>query len=312
VPELTVQVASAGVPATDEVGGLDPTLAFTHHGVALGGNGAQLTGECPFCGKEKLSVEAATGLWRCFVCGRDGNPLEFLRQLWAACDAATNGWARKLADERGLMDAATVTAWGACKSVVDGGWLVPGYNVRGELTQLYCRRQVRGSDGAWSQVLLPTPGVWEPGRVHALHMPSMDFDPARQSWWFAEGPWDGMALWEVGRQARRVENSDAIEVTGNPAASVLAGANVLAVPGCTTWRDDWTEACRGKDVYLPYDNDHPLESGAKAGADGVRRIAGKLAGVAASVSWVSWGGGGYDASLPDGFDVRDALVRGLP
>lgn len=291
----------------------DHAAAFAHHGCDLAERGEQLVGGCPFCGKDKLSVEAATGLWRCFVCGRSGNPLEFIRQLHAASVAASGGWHRELATDRKLLHAATAEAWGACKSVVDGGWLVPGYSVRGELTQLYCRRQVKDErDGTWSLVLLPTPGVWGSGKSHALHMPVGDFDPARKTWFVMEGPWDGMAFWEIARQTRR--EGDAMQVTGNHAASMLSDANVLAVPGCTTWRDDWTEACRGKDVVLMYDNDHPVERNGVTtmpGADGVKRIAGKLAGVAASVSWVCWGGGGYDASLPSGFDVRDVLAKGL-
>lgn len=309
MPELS----TATQPVQDTQDAADHTLAFAHHGVHLDDHSGQARGDCPFCGKaDKLTIEAATGLWRCFVCGRSGNPLEFVRQLHAASVAASNGWSKELASERGLMDTGTVEAWGACKSVVDGGWLVPGYNTKGELTQLYCRRQVQGSDGAWSNVLLPTPGVWEAGKSHALHVPAGDFDPARQQWWFAEGPWDGMAFWEVARQARR--EGDTIEVTGNPAASMLSNANVLAVPGCTTWRDEWTQACRGKDVFLLYDNDHPRDNNGTvtmAGADGVRRVAGKLAGVAASVNWIEWGGGGFDATLKNGFDVRDALTRGM-
>ena len=293
--------------------GEDHAQAFAHHGLDLTeGRGGQLDGACPFCAADKFTVEAATGLWRCWVCSRTGNPLEFLRVLWKASDAATNGWGKKLAEDRRLLDQATVTAWGACRSVVDGAWMVPGYNTRAELVQLYRRVQVQGKDQSWSWRLLPTPGVWESGKAHALHMPTGDYDPKRQTWYVAEGPWDGMAFWEVARQAR--SNGAPLEVTGNPSHSVIADANVVAVPGCSVWRGEWTEAVRGKDVVLLYDNDHPRDCNGvvtMAGRDGVVRVCGKLAGAARSVSYLAWGGGGFDASLADGFDVRDALTRGM-
>lgn len=296
-------------------GAPDYTTAFAHHGVELSERGSQATGDCPFCGKhDKLSVEVATGLWRCFVCGRSGNPLEFLRQLHETSAAGTEaGWAAKLAVERGLMHADTVVAWGACRSAADGGWLLPGYSTCGDLTQLYCRRQVKNErDGSWRWVLLPTPGVWESGRSHALHMPRADFDPDRKQLYVCEGPWDGMALWEVMGRARW--GGERPSVTGVASESLLAGANVLAVPGCTTWRGEWTEMCRGRDVVLLYDNDHPKTNGGTTstpGADGMRRVAGKLAGAAASVSWLRWGEAGYDSAIASGFDVRDWLTKGV-
>lgn len=288
MPELT--------KATTDDDTTDCCRAFVHHGVELEERGRQLYGDCPLCGAGgKLTVASESGLWRCFVCGRSGNPLEFLRHLHAASVTGSAGWYGELAKDRGVS-AATVEAWGCCRSAVDGCWMVPGYSVRGELAQLYRRVEVQDEDGgAWRKVLLPTPGVWPDGRAHALHMPVGDYDQDRQVMWFAEGPWDGMALWGAARSCGQ-----------------LADANIVAVPGCTTWQDAWTEACRGRDVVLPYDNDHPHDRSGTvtmAGRDGVRRICGKLAGVARSVSWVEWGGGGYDATLPDGFDVRDALTR---
>lgn len=294
-------------------GGEGPCRPFIHHGVELAAKGRQREGACPFCGKSKFSVEAETGLWRCWVCSRTGNPLEFLRQLWEASDKTTDdGWLRKLRQDRDLLDHMTLQQWGVCRSVVDGAWLVPGYGVDGNLHQLYRRTQTRKADGSWTWTLLPTPGVWPEGKSHGLHMASMDFDAGRSHVLVCEGPWDGMALWEVARQAKRV--GDSLELTGNPAASILADANVVAVPGCTTWHDSWTEMCRGKVVTLMYDNDHPRDNNGvltMAGHDAMRRVAGKLAKAARVVQFLRWGEAGHDASLSDGHDVRDALSKGL-
>lgn len=300
----------------------EPTLRpYRHHGVTLEERGGgQATAGCPFCGRDgKLSVEVESGLYRCLVCASSGNPLTFLRTLWERSDATTNGQAKELADDRGYLDRSTLTAWGVARSISDGSWLVPGYSVEAgkpRLDQLYRRTRMKKKE-AWTWSLLPTPGVWPDGKAHALHMPSMDFDPGRPCIMVFEGPWDAMAFWEVARQTKRNDDGS-FDFTGNPACSVIADSNVVAVPGCNVWRPEWTELCRGKAVTLFYDNDHPREhpegSGnfTMAGHDGAKRVAGLIGAVAASVTWLQWGGGGFDGTLPSGFDVRDWLVKGVP
>ncbi len=76
---------------------------YAFHGVALeyAAGAKQATGDCPFCGRAgKLTIEAATGLWKCWVCAAGnsrggGNLLTFLRLLWDRSDAATNGASKR-------------------------------------------------------------------------------------------------------------------------------------------------------------------------------------------------------------------------
>lgn len=285
--------------------------AFTHHGVELHEHNNQHDGQCPFCTADKFTVQTDTGVWRCWVCGRAGNPLEFLRQLYEASIATTDeGWLRKLADDRKLMNTTTLRSWGACKSAVDGAWMLAGYDIYGKLAQLYRRVQTQNSSGAWSWKLLPTPGVWPEGRAHALHVASIN--PEASIVYFFEGPWDAMAFWEVATRAKRVD--DALEQTGSLESSLLSDANVFGVPGCTVWQEFWTELCRGKDVVFFYDNDHPRENNGvitMAGWDGMKRAAGKVIKAANSISVLQWGEGGFDSQLANGFDVRDALTKGM-
>ncbi len=278
---------------------------YIHHGVQLdtrsGSNHA--VGECPFCGKSKFSVEVATGLWRCLVCGAGtdrggGNALVFLRLLHAASVRATpEAFLREVAADRRLLDPATVAAWGVCRSVVPPHpWLVPGYSPDGRLDQIYRRAWVReaGRPGGGSWRLLPTPGVWPEGRGHALHLPAGDYDTAgRSHFYVCEGPWDGMALWELSSRSEDV--------------------NTIAVPGCQQWRDDWSEMLRGKHVTLMYDSDHPVASALAQGRtvtpgyDGMVRVAKRLSGIAGSVRWLRWGPDGFDPTRPSGWDVRDEM-----
>ena len=273
---------------------------FAHHGVHLEIHGGHAVGDCPFCGRDgKFSVAVDTGLWRCFVCGSGtknggGNPLVFLRLLHERSSACVGPAVAALSTDRKLLDLATLPSWGVCQSVVDGAVLVPGYGTDGALDQLYRRVWVRGcahQGGSWR--LLPTPGVWPEGKVHALHLPPGDFDLARDTIDVCEGPWDGMAMWEVMH------------------GSGLAHTTVVAVPGCNVWRDEWTELCRGKHVRLWFDSDHPrvhFGHTSRAGFDGMYRVARRLSGAAASVQWLRWGKEGWDETRPSGWDVRDFLT----
>lgn len=318
-------------PTTPTNGSLPNQLRpYTHHGVELAVRSSHGVGDCPFCGKDnKFSVDITTGLWRCFVCGSGtsaggGNALVFLRLLherslartfgiqdasagrdggigrppYPARDrVSTNGvgpnsaippFVATVAADRRLLDPATISGWGVCQSAIDNTWLIPGYGPDGKLDQLYRRTWVEGK-----YLLLPTPGVWPEGKVHALHLPVGDFDRARSIINVCEGPWDGMAMWET--------------VGSRP------DCNIIAVPGCNVWRDEWTEMCRGKHVVLWYDSDHPLEEALRQGRtvrpgfDGMCRVAKRLSGVAASVKFIRWGSEGYDPDKPTGWDLRDHL-----
>lgn len=305
----------------------DRTRPYTFHGISLTPRGSHAVGDCPFCGREgKFSVDVSTGLWRCFVCGAGtasggGNALTFLRLLHECSLPRTPGnrdaiagrngvvghppgrnghrpansgvddFLAAVASDRRLLSADTPAAWGVARSTIDGSWLVPGYGTDGKLDQLY-RRSRLGRE----QKLLPTPGIWLEGKVHALHLPAGDFDPSRPNISVCEGPWDGMAMWEV--------------VHPRP------DCNVIAVPGCNVWRDEWTELCRGKHVTLWFDSDHPVKEAlnqgrtVRPGLDGMCRVAKRLSGVAASVRFIRWGKEGYDPDRPTGWDVRDSLAQG--
>jgi ribosomal protein L37AE/L43A len=273
---------------------------YRHHGVDLSIKGSHAVADCPFCGREgKWSVEVATGLWRCFVCaeGTDkggGNAMVFLRLIHdIAVKSTDDAFREAVSTNRRLSNPGTVSSWGVCRSPIDRSWLVPAYGIDGSLHQLYKRFFIKGK---W--LLLPTPGVWPDGKAHGLHLPAGDFKPKRTAIVICEGPWDGMALWECHPE-------------------VWGDANIVAVPGCKTWQDDWSELCRGKHVTILFDSDHPRTHVGRTfrdGYDGVRRLAFKLSGIASSIRWLKWGTDGYDPDRPSGWDIRDELsgMPGLP
>lgn len=281
------------------------TRAYTFHGIQLEASGAavgHMVGTCPFCGREgKFSVDCDTGLYQCWGCKAGGNPMIFVRTLYervfAAAVSHTPTTFATIAQDRRLCNPATVRAWGVCADS-GGVWLVPGYNPEGRLDQVYRRTRIMHK-GRWEYRLLPTPGLWPEGKAHMLHMPVAggDWDATHERVVICEGPWDAMAYWEVLHATKATDT------------------NVIAVPGCNVWRDEWTAMCAGKDVVIAFDSDHPRElvagSGnvSRAGYDGVVRIAKRLNGAAKSVQWLQWGPDGYDATRPDGWDVRDHLSR---
>jgi hypothetical protein len=285
---------------------------YLFHGVELRINGKQASGDCPFCGRDgKFGVEVETGLWNCFVCkeGNEkggGNSSVFLRKLWEVSDAATSDYS-ELSEERRLLYPDTLLHWQVSQSLTTGKWLVPGFGSKGALNQLYQYTEVNGK-----MRLLPTPTHGH--QLHGLNL----FDPTKQTMYICEGPWDGMALWEVLRQAKLNDVGDLV-ATANEERSLAADANVLAVPGCNVFFETWLPLFAGKHVVLMFDNDHPRKNEATgrdvepAGLVGMQRIAKILAAAKQppeSIRYLCWGDNGVDLTLPGGFDVRDALTGG--
>lgn len=264
-------------------------------------------GTCPFCDKPKLYGAPDTGQWQCKVCGRQGNALTFVRELWeissSSCVQLT-----VLATERRINESALV-AWGVRFSTTCGAYVVPGFDATGKLMQLYKRSRVYHK-GEWVWRLLPVPGLWPDGKSHALHMAPGDLDAGRSEVYLCEGPWDGAAWWAAGGAYKRTSDPAVLDPTGSRSASILSDANVFAQPGCGVFKDSWMPLFRDKRVVLCQDSDHPVERHGKvttAGRDAAERTARLLKGVAKSVDWVRWGEAGFDPDKPSGHDVRDEL-----
>lgn len=295
-----------------------PTTLKTYasHGVDLteSSDGRQATGECPWCGKPgKFSVNVETGIWKCWSCqtGTDrggGNARTFVQLLFDRASAADEDLLAGLAESRSLLTTSGLAEWGVVQSPLTREWVVPGYDADGRVCQAY--RYTNGVGG--KKVLAGTAslpvGLFGPSALSGLK--------AASTVYVCEGPWDGVALWEV--LVRTKDVNGRLTVTGSRSASLAKDSVVVAVPGAGSFRDEWAEAFAGKKVVLMYDSDHPRTNAGKktvgAGPAGARRTAGVLGSSPtppAVVRRVEWGPDGYDPDLPSGFDVRDALVNGL-
>jgi hypothetical protein len=286
---------------------------YTFHGVDLAYKPGEkeALGDCPFCSREgKFSVDVETGVYRCFVCmtGTDnggGNATVFIRKLFEVSDAATTpADYAYLANHRRLMKPDTVMQWACCRSITTGDFLVPGYSIDGKLQNLY-----RYIEGAERSTLYPTPTL-----NHHLHGVNL-FDKHRDIIYLCEGPWDAMALWEVLEQTKSDDEGN-LSPTANVGASLLSLANVLAVPGCSTFLKSWLPLFQGKTVCIMYDSDYPRKNAQTgkplqpAGHYGMMRVVQMLKESPtppASIHGLVWGKDGYDPVLPDGTDLRDIL-----
>lgn len=317
---------------------------FICHGLELDikgeGDGAQGWGDCPLCGGEgKFCVAVSSGKWDCKRCKKSGNIYTFLRELHKVSLTATTAEDYKgLARERKLLFSDTPKHWGLVKSVLNDDWLVPGYAADGKLNNLYrytlVRRQNRKT-GKWESAyeLRCTDGL-----THYLHGVNL-YDKKKPNVYLCEGPWDGMALWEILRHSV-IKDTKIVSQVPMKNPNNLTNSNVLAVPGSGVFFGSWVSLFSQKIVHLIYDSDYdsinrvnnkPIPNSA-AGYNGMKRAYSVMHGSAdttttakpvsnkspvanlalppAEVRYIHWGANGYDPDLPDGYDIRDHFSPG--
>lgn len=266
---------------------------FLFHKLELSwGESKEANGDCPFCSKEKrFYVNTETGLWNCRVCGTNGNAISFLRKLYEESLEGQSNY-EELAVERRIK-ADTIRKWGLVQSLVDNEWMAPTFTKVGaeiKLSNLYRYSPVGGK-----RRLIGTSNFSH--GLFGLHL----FDPTKPCIHLVEGPWDGMA-WEdaLGSKLSRRE--------------MLKTTNLLAVPGCETFKDEWITLFTGKEVIIFFDNDHPKPN--RKGVlqephayKGCKKVAKLLSNVTDSIKVLQWGVEGYDPILPSGCDLRDILTN---
>ena len=269
----------------------DSLRPYTFHGVGK---------DCPMCGHGRGFNPTKDGVYHCFSCGVKGNAITFVRWLHDESEKRTKTVDYlSLMKDRRLLNPDTLMAWGVVRSVLTGDWLVPGYKIDGTLYQLYRYMIIDGRKKLW-----PTPTLGH--QLHGVNLFSRD----KPEVYICEGPWDAMTLWEVLGQTKRGEKG--VTTTANRERSMLSRANVLAVPGCNVFKEEWLSPFAGKEVYLVYDSDYPRKDQGPAGYGGMKRVAKLLLGAREGpkrVKYISWGKGGFDPLLPSGYDVRDALSK---
>lgn len=289
-----------------------------------------VTGDCPFCGKEKrFNVTLKDGLWRCPSCNSGtakggGNVYTFLRVLHnQSMRSTTEQDYKALAAEFTLLYPDTLRAWGLCRSIIDGVWLAPAYNVQngtydgGKICTLYRYANYGGPKKRW--------GVTT-GLGHGLHGPDLPTPVGGVQVtkhqktgpvYRCEGLKDGMALWEILLRCKRDDEGNLLP-TGNEGASLLHDCSVIAVPGCGIFQPSWAAVSAGRVDCSLYHNDHPKERPIKSGRfvqpglDGTQHaldVISRATSPPRECKYLRWGETTYhDPDLPDGYDIRDHLA----
>jgi ribosomal protein L37AE/L43A len=273
-------------------------------------------GVCPFCDKEKFFVSQETGMFNCRSCNEGneqggGNIYTFLSKLYTEFNTASTSDYRDLAKQRNVR-IGTLKRWGCALSPITDEWILPTYNPEGKLSNVYRYATFKDQDtDKLYKRLIGTPTL-----NHQLFgfNPSM-WKARKPDLFVCEGPWDGMALREV-----LGECTPDFDYTEEPKETYLNRSNVIAVPGCGTFKPYWAKIFKNKNVIFIYDNDHP-RGNKKTGKmqkpaawSGLKRAVNTVATSRykpKSLLVVQWGSQGYDLDLPNGFDLRDQLDRKL-
>lgn len=292
----------------------DPLRPFEFQGLEpqVTNGGREALCECPWCGKEKLSIslrKGKEGLARCLgPCQTGWNISSFLQEFHKLAFETTP--ASKLLelslDRR--IPVQVLRKWEIALNPINDRWMIPGYNPSGVLCNLYKRTRL-SEKGEWVWKLLPTPGLG-----HHLHGMNL-FNKKLNEVYVCEGPWDAMMLWYAMSVTTYHEIAQHFEIGSSKKRFLLRDANVIAVPGCGILNDSWLSLFEGKHVIFMYDNDHwgKNKRGERlmpAGMAAVKRKAQLVSSVADRVSWLQWNKSNPEEpneKLSAGFDVRDAL-----
>ena len=257
---------------------------FIFHGIDLELNNDQYQGQCPFCDKEDhFFITPKAGLWKCQKCSESGNVISFLQKFYAI--------AVKYTDENSLLDIAedrgcttkALQDWGICINPLTSHPLIPTYNRDGKITNL-------------SQYISTSKGK----RVYGT--PSCNtglfglnkLKKNKATIWLVEGIWDAIALQTALTEVKKNKKDYQKPQT------------VLAVPGASSFKEDWGNYFSKRETKIVFDNDHPKQ-GKIAGYDGTLRTTSMLVNHTDDINLMMWGDEGFDIELADGYDVRDLI-----
>lgn len=286
---------------------------FTFHGVNLYGTGSRGTkiGDCPICGKDGKFYVSPKSQWTCHRCGSKGNEWTFLKALLDAGKKITTDQDLDLLVQDRKVSLEALKAWEVVRHPIHPeDWIIPAYNLKGSLANLY---RVTREKGKWKAMGTSTL------KVHPFRpIKTNPQDPV--SMVITEGPWDGMAAWDLLASHRVVGSlgpKSRLIATRSREKSLLASVAVMSVPGANTFPENWAEYLKGLDsAFLFYDSDRPKKTPAgksvRPGWDGMKKVSevvGKSEHRPKTLHLIHWGPRGYDKGLPDGHDVRDHIAH---
>lgn len=244
---------------------------FIEHGYS---GDTQVHGRCPFCGAEKFYINTDTKAWDCKsgTCQRAGGYKIFLREIAKYCkESITKKQLEYLAQLRGLQ-VHTLEAFDVGYNEFTGAYTIPIYNESGETVNVRIYKNKKLLNSAGSNVAIIN-----------MHRLTDDYKTV----WITEGEWDTMSMHEA--------------LTADKRTREIA----IGMPGAGTFKAEWAQYFRERNVYVVFDNDFDkydktgkLRAG--AGTAGMNKIHTLLCNIVRNIQYVHW-----LAKYDDGFDVSD-------
>lgn len=214
--------------------------------------GNQMVGDCPFCGKEKhFYASIKTGLWDCKVCGKKGNPQNFLYEMAMvyAEELKNNKDKLKLLSMDRGVDKSILLKYKLGWDSIGQRFTIPVFikpNACCDIRLYKLKHKTRSSAGATSGLYgLEELAVYNGKTVY-----------------LCEGEWDTLAM----RQLLDLNEEEAC---------------VVGVPGANTFKREWIPYFTDKDVYIIYDCDNAGELGEKI-------VKERLTGTASEIFYTHW------------------------
>lgn len=243
---------------------IDPLKPFKQHGVVFTGhNTTQAYGTCPFTGKAgKFYVNIKNMLWDSKTAGTSGNLRKFLELIHEQnVEDITDAHMERLAENRGLpLEAFEEFEFGLSSR----GYTFPSRDADGVLVNL---RMFPLGGRILGTATCP---------IILFNSQKLKEAPVTHTVYLCEGEWDTIAMnWLIGK--------------------LKLNAVAVGVPGANTFKREWAELFRNRDVVACYDHDEAGEQGELIAKD-------RLAGVANSLVYLHW-----PISLPSGYDLRDLI-----
>lgn len=259
--------------ATDK----DCLAPYKFHGVDFRTTkNGQAIATCPYCaqddsrtGEGHFFVSVKTGQYQCKKCGEEGNVYTFLTKLHQRLLAeTTDAHLKALSKDRGGQPFDSFASHDVAFDEVGHRYLIPVPNGNGALANLlaYAPKSEKRKP-------LPTTGC----ALHLYGLPDLkDEGPI----YLVEGPWKKQALCWL------------LEKVGLDQDLY----SVLSTLGAGSFKKEWAEKFKDRDVILMYDND-------QTGSTNMDKVSKLLAPVASSVRRIVW-----PASTEEKYGVNDFVA----
>jgi hypothetical protein len=260
--------------------------AFRQHGFTpINASGDdQVFGNCIFCGRPKsFYINPELKKWDCKQCGLNGGYKIFIEEIVKfGKEQFTFKTALSLAKNRGLK-AKTLINHNVGLNTNINAYIIPCYTLDNADEILGVKIFPIQKDGSLSKKRAVTSG----GKLGSFGWEN--FKKPFSTCWIVEGEWDYFVWFEVMEIMKKTTKEPFM---------------ILGLPSATSFKDEFTQYFKGKNVHVLLDNDPDRKVGNKivfgAGIEGMIKIYNKIGTIVKTIDFVHWPEG-----FKDGYDIRD-------